>query len=90
MVFAAIRYQAEDKVVREVVAGADELKKQWAAKMAQYDMDPLYEMMNGSRPVTLQELNEMNTRAKGGQGRYWSLCPRRSSGKSKGLTGSRR
>jgi hypothetical protein len=67
MVFAAIRYQTEDKVVREVVAGADQLKKQWAAKMAQYDMDPLYEMMNGSRPVTLQELNEMNAHAKGGQ-----------------------
>ena len=90
MAFAAIRYQAEDKLVREVVAGAEERKKQWAAKMAQYDTDLLHEMMNGSRPVALQELNEMNAPAKGGQAALRELVSAEKQRESKGLTGSRR
>jgi hypothetical protein len=63
----ALRYQAEDRVLREVEADTERQKQVWGAQMAPYSMDALNEMLDGQRPWTLEGLNEINARAKGAQ-----------------------
>jgi hypothetical protein len=62
-----LHYQAENRVLREVVADSDRQKQAWAGKMAPFSMDPLYQMLSGEEPWTLDKLKEMNAHAKGGQ-----------------------
>jgi hypothetical protein len=63
----ALRYQAEDRVLRAVAADSERQRRAWSAKVASFNMNPLYEMFGGERPVNPEELKEMNARARDGQ-----------------------
>lgn len=69
----ALQFQAEDRISREVEDDANRQKQRWADGMAEFSMEPLYQMLNGERPVTLKELKKMNVLAEGGQAELLKL-----------------
>jgi hypothetical protein len=63
----ALQFQAEERIGREVEADANRQKQAWADQMAEFSLAPLYQMLNGEQPVTLEELKKTNAIAKGGE-----------------------
>jgi apolipoprotein N-acyltransferase len=62
-----LHYQSENRIVAEVVAELPKKQELWQARMSQFNMGPLYEMCEGERLLSLDELRELHARAEAAQ-----------------------
>lgn len=71
--FVGLHFRSEDKALQAVMADAVRLRQQDAAAIAPFAMDPLFEMCSGTRPLNLQELAELRSRAQRGRAKLQEL-----------------
>ena len=65
--FVVWQYRAEDRAFQQVMAGLPQKQKEWQSRLAQFPMDPLFEMSEGKRELSTEELWELDRRAKAAQ-----------------------
>ena len=63
----ALHFRAEDRVLRPIVAEIGMKRNQWASEMGQFRMDPLFDMISGKRRLSVEELRDLQTRARAGK-----------------------
>jgi len=65
--FAVFSYRSEDAALRPIWDEVAQKQKDWQAQMSQYDMQPLFEMCSGERPLSHDELLGLQERARAAQ-----------------------
>jgi hypothetical protein len=71
--FVGLRFRSEESTLQRIMAEVPEKQKAWAAQMARYRVDDLFETLSGKRPFSAEELTQFNERARAGEAKVQEL-----------------
>jgi hypothetical protein len=73
MALVGLHFQAEDKVLKPIMEEFAMKRIAWASQMGQFRMDPLFEMTSSKRQLSVEELLELQTRARAAKAKLSEL-----------------
>jgi len=62
-----LQFRQEDKLLRQIELETVQKRKEWAARMGKFAVDPLFQMCKGKRTLSDEEMQELGRRAKNAQ-----------------------
>ncbi len=73
MALVGLHFQAEDTALRPILSEFAMKRIEWASQMEQFRMDTLFEMTSGKRQLSVEELRELQTRARAAKAKLSEL-----------------